>query len=82
MALKQQQGWRVSDEDQFKDLVDFEFQHVIVDSLLSHCAAQYAIHLSNTVRQKLLLHSLELTEVNVFMLLLSNVLDFIMEYTK
>ncbi len=81
VALKQQQGWRVIDEDQFEDSADFEFQHVIVDKLLSHRAAQYAIHLSNTVRHKFQLHSLELTEVNVFMLLLSNALDFIMEYT-
>jgi hypothetical protein len=62
--------------------VDFEFQHNIVDQLLSHHADQHAIHLSNTVRQKWQLHSLELTEVNVFMPLLSNALDFIMEYTN
>jgi hypothetical protein len=53
-----------------------------MDKLLSHRAAQFAIHLSNTVRQKLQLHLLESTEVNVFMLLLSNALDFIMEYTN
>jgi hypothetical protein len=63
VALEQQQGWRVIDEDQFEDSVGFEFQHVIVDKLLSHHAAQYAIHLNNTVQQKLQLHSLESTEV-------------------
>jgi hypothetical protein len=82
VALKQQQGWQVVDIDQFEDAVDFEFQHVIVDKLLSHRAAKYASHLMKTVRQKLQLHSLELTEVNVFMLLLSNALDSIMEYTN
>ena len=82
VALKQQQGWRVLDLDQFEDAVDFEFQHVIVDKLLSHRAAKYASRLTKTVRRKLQLHSLELTEVNVFMLLLSNALDSIMEYTN
>jgi len=82
VALKQQQGWRVIDLDQYEDAVDFEFQPVIVDKLLSHRAAKYASHLMKTVRQKLQLHSLELTEVNVFMLLLSNALDSIMEYTN
>ncbi len=60
--------------------MDFEFQHVIVDKLLSHHTAQNAIHLTKTVRLKLQLHLLELTTLSLFLLLLSHALDSILEY--
>jgi len=68
-ALKVQVGWKMIEV--------FE-----VDKLLSSHAGNFLDHVTKSLRMKLELHSLEVTEVNVFMLLLSNALDIIMEYTN
>jgi hypothetical protein len=65
-ALKVQVGWKM----------------IEVDKLLSSHAGNFLDHVTKSLRMKLELHSLEVTEVNVFMLLLSNALDIIMEYTN
>jgi hypothetical protein len=62
--------------------VDFQFQRTTVDKLLSSHAGNFVDQVTKSLQMKLELHSLDVTEVNVFMLLLSNALDNIMEYTN
>ena len=54
----------------------------MVDKLLSSHAGNFVDQVTKSLQMKLELHSLDVTEVNVFMLLLSNALDNIMEYTN
>jgi hypothetical protein len=60
--------------------VDFEFQRTMVDKLLSARAANFVDRETESLHVKLEMHSLEVTEVNVLMLLLSNAMDNSMEY--
>jgi hypothetical protein len=61
--------------------IDFEFQRTMVDKLLLSCAANFMDRVTKSLHMKPELHSLEVTEVNMFMLLLSNAMDNIMECT-
>jgi hypothetical protein len=54
----------------------------MVDKLLSTHAANFVNQVTKSLNIKLELHFLVVTEVNMFMLLLSNAMDNIMEYTN
>jgi hypothetical protein len=81
-ALKVQIGWKMIEVFDKSTDVDFEFQKAMVDKLLSSCAGNFVDCVTKSLRMKLELNSLEITEVNTFILLLSNALDNIMEYTN
>jgi hypothetical protein len=81
-ALKVQVGWNMIEMFDKSTDVDFESQRAMVDKLLSSCAANFVDQVAKSLHMKLELHLLEVTQVNLFMLLLSNALDNIMQYTN
>ena len=83
-ALKVQVGWNMIEMFDKSTDVDFEFQRTMVDKLLSSHAASFVDRVTKSFRMKLELHASEVTEVivNLIMLLFSNALDNIMEYTN
>jgi hypothetical protein len=80
-ALKIQVGWTMIELFDKSPGIDFEFQRTMVDKLLLSCAANFMDRVTKSLHMKPELHSLEVTEVNMFMLLLSNAMDNIMECT-
>jgi hypothetical protein len=81
-ARKVQIGWTMIKMFDESTDVDFEFQRTMVYKLLSTCAENFVDQVTKSLHMKLELHSLEVIEVNMFMLLLSNAMDNIMEYTN
>jgi len=81
-ALKVQVGWKMIEVFDKSTDVDFKFQKAMVNKLLSSHAGNFVDCVMKSLQMKLELLSLEVTEANVFLLLLPNALDNIMEYTN
>jgi len=64
-ALKVKAGWKMIEMFDDSTDVDFEFQKAMVDKLLSSHAGDFVDFMTKTLRMKLELHSLEVTEVMV-----------------
>jgi hypothetical protein len=79
--MQAHQGWIAMPSIDLCDATH-EYRTNLLDEILSARLNNYITTIRGRLQEKLRLHSLELNEVNIFTLLLSSSIDYILEYTN
>ena len=80
-AMQAHQGWVVMPTIDLCDAT-YEYRTHLLDEILSVRLNNYITTIRGRLQEKLRLHLLELNEVNIFTLLMSSSIDYILEYTN
>jgi hypothetical protein len=80
-ALRTQEDWKVI-HDWMSNECSFEEQDTVINDIFANRCRSFIVGVRNKLGLKLQLHSLEVTEVNIFCLLMMHAFEAIMEYTN
>jgi len=82
VALQVQRDWDIKSMDDFATSSHFGNLMDFIDFLLGDRSQNYVNNLQKNLALKLSLHSMEMNELNIFHLLISNAFDSLIEYTN
>ncbi len=82
VALQVQRDWDIKSMDDFATSSHFGNQMDVIDFFTMQLLPELCRQSTEKLALKLLLHSMEMNELNIFHLLISNALDSLLEYTN